>query len=307
MYSIGMDHGNAMTKTTNFAIPSGIKLAQKKPASGEYLFVDGKYAIPTTERIPYQQDKTIGPEFWALTNILIIKELNRSHAYEKGMEIALSVGLPPEHMFDRDKQQAWAAYFKKKGKNVCVEYNGKQYEYSIKTVNVAPQGYAIVFLRHQYFADKSKAYIVDIGGYTIDIITLKNARLDNSLIRSLDMGIITFYNSAINQVKIDTGIRVDEDIINDFLRTGKTSKKEVTESLNIAFDAYCRKVITQLDELGIDLRIHNVTFMGGGSLYLQEKLKAAGEGNSDISFITDVKANAMGFQKIMEAKLKKGA
>lgn len=306
MFVIGIDTGNAQTKSPNFTISSGIKIAQKKPSVGDYLGEGGLFYIPTNERIRYQEDKTVSREFWALTNILIIKELNRAHAYVPNMEIALSIGLPPEHMFDKEKQQAWAAFFKKNGKNCSFEYNGKTYEYTIKTVKVNPQGYAVVFLNYADFAALTTSYIVDIGGYTLDIIRLHHAKIDNSLLISKEMGVITFFNAAINQVKIDTGIRIDEDNIRDFLAKGSTSRKDVTESLKIAFSEYSRKVVSLLSEYGIDLRINHVTFMGGGSILLKESLMEAADGNKDITFNSNVNANALGFQKILEATLRKG-
>jgi len=305
MVTIGIDTGNAQCKSSNFTIPSGIKEYQVKPASGDYLCENGRYYVPTSDRLHYQEDKTVSREYWVLTNILIVKELNRVHAYEKGMEIALSVGLPPEHMFNAEKIKAWGTYFKKNGKNVCIEYNGKTYEYTIKMVNVYPQGFAIVALNYADFAKLSKAYIVDIGGYTVDILTVKKAKLDPTNIASRDMGIITFYNEAISQVKKDTSRRVDEDDINDFLMNGKAGSKEVTESLKIAFDEYSRSLISFLNEMHIDIKHHNVTFMGGGSIYLRERILAASEDNKNITFETDVNANAKGFQKYMEAALLK--
>lgn len=306
MKIIAVDHGNAQVKTCHRVFTSGLKVHQKLPSNGEYVKWNGKYYTLTNDRIPYQEDKTQSVEFFVLTLFAIGKELVYSRDYEKDMDIALSVGLPPEHMFDQDKMKAWGLYFTKEGRKVDFEYNGKTYTVNIRKVNVAPQGYSIVFLNRKMFEDLSKAYIVDIGGYTIDVLTLHNAKMDNSLIRSLDMGIITYYNKAINQVKTDTGIRIDEDIINDFLKTGKSPRADVTESLTIAFDEYCRSVVNKLSELGIDLRIHNVTFVGGGSTFLKNNLQKASEDSKSIHFISDIKANALGYHAIMAAKLKRG-
>ena len=305
MKIIAIDHGNTHIKTSHRIFKSGLNVHQKNPSCGDCIKWNDKYYTLTDQRINYMEDKTKSKDFFVLSLFAIAKELTYSKDYEPNMEIILSVGLPPEHMFDEEKKTSWGKYFTKDGRKVNFEYNGKPYSITISNVQVYPQGYSVVFLNPKLYEPLSKAYIVDIGGYTIDVMTLHNGKMDTSLIRSLGMGMITFYNLAQNRVKQDTGIDADEDIINDFLKNGTSPRKDVTESLKTAFDEYTRSVINKLKELQIDLRIQNVTFVGGGSVYLKDAIKEASENSKAIQFVTDLRANAQGYEKIVQAKLSK--
>lgn len=280
-----------------------MKSNKKRPSNGECVKFGDTYYTLTNDRTVYQEDKTQSITYFVLTLFAIAKEISFLHAYEEGMEISLSVGLPPEHMFDTEKRDAWAKYFTKYGRKIDFEYNDKKYSIYIKRVDVWPQGYAAVFAEPDLFPKTSKAYIVDVGGYTVDVLTLHNGVLDNTLIRSLNMGIITFFNSAINQVKTDTGISIDEAIIEEYLKTGKTNRKDVTEAIERSWSDYSERIINKLKELDIDLRIQNVTFLGGGAAFLEKEVTKASEGSKSVKVIRDVKVNAIGYGKITQKKL----
>ena len=301
---IAVDHGNAMTKTPHRIFATGLKSNTKRPSNGECIRFKDIYYTLTQDRTIYHEDKTQSNVFFILTLFAIAKEIS-PRDYEDNMEITLSVGLPPEHMFDRAKRDAWARYFTSFGRKIEFEYNDRKFSIYIKRVDVSPQGYAAVFGKPEYFPPKTKSYIVDIGGYTVDVLTLKNSVLDNTLIRSLNMGIITYFNAAISQVKTDTGITIDEDNIQDFLTTGSTNRKDVTEALKRSWADYSERLLNKLNELGIDLRIQNVVFVGGGAGYLEKEVIKASENSKSVSVISDIKINAIGFKKISERKPQK--
>lgn len=303
MKPIAIDTGNSQIKTCHNVFTSGLKVFQKKPSSGEYVKWNDKFFVLSNERITYQEDKTKSDDFKVLTLFAIAKEI-KAKEYEPGMEIALAVGLPPEHMMDAAKKNAWGTYFTSSGRKITFEYNDKEYTIFIKKVFVYPQGYAAVFLNPELYEKLTVSYIVDIGGYTMDVLKLNSMEPDPSLRRSLNLGLITFYNKAIHQVKVDTDCNVNEDDVIAFLKTGRNNRKDITESFNIALDEYCRTAQDKLSELGIDIRHHNVTFIGGGAAFLKDNLQKLSEGNPGLTFEEDVKVNARGYQKILEMKLK---
>ena len=299
---VAVDHGNAMVKTPHRIFGCGLKCNKKRPSNGESLKFKGMWYTLANERT-YLEDKTQNDNYFILTLFAIAKEIIYNREYEDGMEISLSVGLPPEHMYDTEKKDNWAKYFTKFGRKIEFDYNDKNFKIYIKRVDVSPQGYAAVFAEPALFADKYKSYIVDVGGYTVDVLTVQNGVLDNALIRSLPMGIITFFNSATNQVKTDTGINIQEDNIEEFLRTGTTNRKDVTEALQRTWSEYAQKLVNKLRELDIDLRIQNVVFMGGGAAYLEREIKRVSEDSKSISIIRDIHTNAVGYHKITEHRL----
>lgn len=301
---VAVDHGNAMVKTPHRIFACGLKCNKKRPSNGESIKFRGMWYTLTNERT-YLEDKTQNINCFVLTLFAIAKEITYNREYENGMEISLSVGLPPEHMYDSEKKDNWAKYFTQFGRKIEFEYNDKNFSIYIKRVDVSPQGYAAVFAEPALFANKYKSYIVDVGGYTVDVLTVQNGVLDNHLIRSLPMGIITFFNAATNQVKTDTGINIQEDNIEEFLRTGTTNRKDVTEALERTWTEYATKLVNKLRELEIDLRIQNVVFMGGGASYLEKEIKKVSEDSKSVNIIRDIKANAVGYKKITEYLLSK--
>lgn len=300
---IAVDTGNVCIKTVKDQFVSGLKEYKTRPSNGESLCFEGRFYSLVNERRSYEEDKTKSIDTFILTLFGVCKYLSRYRDYEEGMDIVLSVGLPPEHMLNAAKRDAWAAYFVSYGRKIECEYNGKKYSFYIKKVDICPQGYALVFSNPEY-SKLNKLYVCDIGGYTVDVIKVCKGILDNSLIRSLSLGIITYYNMAQNQVKTDTGINIDEDTINEFLETGTTNRKDVTEALQTSFTEYAKKVINKISELdGIDLRLHNVVFIGGGAKYLESEIKKVSEGVKSVTFIKDPRINAIGYQKMTERKL----
>ena len=73
---IPVDHGNGNIKTMNTVFKTGISASDLAPGRGmEYLEYNGKFYLPSNRRIPYQRDKTKDFRFFALTLMVIAKEL----------------------------------------------------------------------------------------------------------------------------------------------------------------------------------------------------------------------------------------
>ena len=304
MKIIGIDHGNSHVKTCHKSFVSGLHVYQDKPAEGEYLKWNDRFFVLSNNRLATQKDKTETDDFRVLTMFAIAKELQYSRDYVPGMEIGLAIGLPPEHMTSEASVKAWGSYFTSKGRTWNFEYNGKPYSVKIEKVHVYNQGYAIVFLDPKAYEQHSTSYIVDIGGYTCDVLRLNNARMDPSMRLSLNLGVITFLNEAKSQTNAALRYTPNDGEILDYVMYGKANRPELAKIFGLAFDQYCTRLINELGERGIDLRYATVKFCGGGSQLLKVNLKKAAGENKGVSFEDDIKANARGYQTIMEAKLK---
>ena len=303
MKIIGIDHGNSYVKTCHKSFESGLHVYQSKP-EGECVEWNDKFFVLTPNRLETQKDKTETDDFRVLTMFAIAKELQYSHDYVPGMEIGLAVGLPPEHMIREESVKDWGSYFTSKGRTMSFKYCGKPYTVKIDKVHVYPQGYAVVFLDPKLYKERITSYIVDIGGMTCDILRLNKGVMDPSLRVSLDLGVITFFNEAKSQSNTALRYIPNEGDILDYVISGKANKPELAKIFALAFEQYSTKVINSLRERGIDLRYDTITFCGGGSQLLKVNLEKAAQGNKGIKFIDDIKANAKGYQTIMEAKLK---
>ena len=76
MNIIGIDHGNAQTKTVRFLFASGVAEYEHEPfTSRSVLEYNGKYYVCGTGRQPLTLDKTITETYYLLTLAAVAKEI----------------------------------------------------------------------------------------------------------------------------------------------------------------------------------------------------------------------------------------
>ena len=171
---IAIDHGNYAIKTPHFSFVSGLTEHKvKPPMAEEVLEYGGSYWTLSGLRLPYMRDKTKDERYWILTLFAIAKELEKSGNTSPMVEADLAVGLPPEHYALR---QRFADYFKRGRVNFV--YNGAPICLLIRHVFVYPQAYAAVVPQAGRLKEIPRTFIIDIGGYTTDVMLLRNAAPD---------------------------------------------------------------------------------------------------------------------------------
>ena len=67
-----------------------------------------------------------------------------------------------------------------------------------------------------------RVFIVDIGGYTTDVLLLKNGKPDLQFCRSLETGIITMNNEIIRKVNAKHDMRIEDEHISAVLSGQET-------------------------------------------------------------------------------------
>ena len=157
---------------------------------------DGKYWTLSSQRLSYMRDKTRDDRYFILSLFAIAKEMERSGRYSPLEQIQLAVGIPPEHYgMLRDK---FAQYFKRG--IIKFAYKDKPYTVMIDRVMVFPQAYAAVVPQSSLVVHTLRIFIIDVGGYTTDVLLLQNGKPDLQFCRSLETGIITMNNEIIRKV-----------------------------------------------------------------------------------------------------------
>ena len=304
---ISIDHGNSAIKTPNFTFVSGYIESSVPPAiSDECLFFNGKYYSLTEKRIVYRRDKTADDSYFILTLFAIGKELKAAKIKNEFTSIDLAVGLPPEHYgVLRDKYEQ---YFRREGM-ISFKYNDGTYNIGINKVMVFPQAYAAVVPQSDLIVKYPRVFIVDIGGYTTDVLLLHNGRPDLSFCKSLDNGVITMYNDIISRVDILHDIKITDEHIREVL-TGEYSciPDDIKKSISDAAEKHTFQILNKLREFGIDLKGTKSVFVGGGSLLLRSFIEQS-KLVFDASFVENQMANAKGYELLAQAVLasKKGA
>ena len=298
---IAVDHGNYAIKTQNVSFISGLsEHSVKPPISDEVLEYAGRYWTLSGRRLSYMRDKTQDERFFILTLFAIAKELEAT-GYTPGFEqIDLAVGLPPEHYgMLKDK---FARYFQRR-EPVHFVYRDRPMAITIRRVLVYPQAYAAVIPQSSQLLMTLRVFVIDIGGYTTDVLLLRNGKPDLQFCRSLESGIITMNNEIIGKISAQHDMKIEDEHINAVLLGKETILPEdVKKDIRSAAQMHARDIIDQLRELQVDLRTNPAIFIGGGSILLRPLL----EGSpliAQANFVDDPKANAVGYAMLAAHQL----
>ena len=298
---IAIDHGNYAIKTVNHSFVSGLsEHTVRPPMTDEILEYGGKYWTLSGRRLSYMRDKTQDDRFFILTLFAIAKELESSGAYKPLEHIQLSVGLPPEHYgVLKDK---FSSYFRRDGA-IKFAYKDKAYSILIDRVMVFPQAYAAVVPQSNMIVHTLRVFVIDIGGYTTDVLLLKNGKPDLQFCRSLETGIITMNNEIIRKVGALHDMRIEDEHIAAVLRGEATIlPDDVKETICNATKQHAQDILNQLRELQVDLRSNPAIFIGGGSVLLQPFLESSPL-VAQSSFVLSINANALGYQLLGEKSI----
>lgn len=298
---LGIDHGNYAVKTTGFDFISGLaEHTVKPPMTDEIMEYQGKYWTLSGKRLSYMRDKTQDDRFFILSLFAIAKELEKRGKYVPMEKIQLAVGLPPEHYgLLRDR---FGEYFKNRGLVEFV-YGGKPYRIFIDRVMVFPQAYAAVVPKSSLIVKTVRLFVIDIGGYTTDVLLLRNGKPDLQFCRSLETGIITMNNEIVRKVGALHDMRIEDEHISAVLGGQEIIlPEEIKATIREEAGHHAKEILDQLRELQVDLRANPAIFIGGGSIRLKPFLEQSPL-VVQADFIEDCHANAIGYEMLAESQL----
>lgn len=298
---IAIDHGNYNIKTPHHSFMAGLaEHSVRPPMADEVLEYGGSYWTLSGKRLSYRRDKTGDDSYFILSLFAIAREM--IHAGKMGAveRVHLAVGLPPEHYgILRDK---FAQYFKK-SESIHFVYNDKSFTIMIGNVYVYPQAYAAIAPQKSQLNHHLRVFLVDIGGYTTDVLLLRNGKPDMQFCRSLEMGVITMNNDIIRRVGALHDMRIEDEHISAVLSGKETILPEdVKKTIREAAGHHAKDILDKLRELQVDLRSNPAVFIGGGSVlyrdYLEKSLMVA-----SATFVDSPNANAVGYYAMAEAQM----
>jgi len=298
---IAIDHGNyAIKNSSGDSFISGLsEHSVQPPLATDTIEWGGKYWTLTESRIPVMRDKTKDDRFFILSLFAIARELRDQGGQPAETDIELAVGLPPEH-FSILKEK-FADYFKREA--VKFKYNGVPISLNITRVFVYPQAYAAIVPRSRSLLATPRMFIVDIGGFTTDILMLRNGKPDLQICRSLETGVITMNNNIIGQVSALHDIRIEDDHITSVIQGKETILPEsVIQTIWDSTSRHADMILNKLRELQVDLRSTPVIFKGGGAIqfrkYIEESPMVV-----KAEFINDPIANAAGYMMLATSQM----
>ena len=301
---ISVDHGNKSIKTPHAIFTSGLVMSDGLQGfKTDYIGWNGKYYSLTERRISYLRDKTEDDRFFILTLFAIAKELEYRKVSETldPIDITLLVGLPPAHY--EQLHSRFEQYFLRRREAIDFEYNGKYYSVRINKVLSYPQAFAAAVTQYSTLKAHSVAYIIDIGGFTIDVLKLRFGRPDLEVVESFEKGVITLYNSIASKCNSQYARILEECEIDEVIRNQSTVLPgEVQQLIRSMTADFLAEFYNFLRERGIDVSTSKCVFAGGGSLLLRGMIERGNKVAFPI-FIEDIHANALGYDVLYQSEV----
>lgn len=300
---ISVDHGNKSIKTPHTMFTSGLIESGAKLTGSDYIFWGGKYYTLTERRITYMRDKTEDDRFYILTLFAVAREMEHAgiKESEEPVDITLLIGLPPAHYAQLHSR--FEQYILRRREPVEFEYNGRIYTIRIKQVVSYIQALAAAVTRFGDLKKYPASYIIDIGGFTVDVLKLRYGKPDLAVMESFEQGTITLYNSIISQCNSQYAMLLEECDIDEVIK-GEPSilPGEVQVMIRTMSDQFLNEFYRTMRERGIDVATAKCVFTGGGSLLLRSMVERSRKVGFPI-FIEDIHANAIGYEFLYRSEV----
>ena len=213
---IGIDHGYYAIKTAHCSFPAGLtSYGEHEPYTRQGLLeFGGCFFVCGSGRQLIQRDKTINDNYYLLTLAAIAKEiLQRGLPPECSVRIA--AGLPLTS-FGRDKPK-FKDYLLRSNQPVNYKFEGVEYSITIEEVAIFPQGYAALMTETGLLQDEPSMLLMDLGGWTVDLMRIDNAIPAADTAHSLELGMIRCVDDIREQVRRETGLSLTDAQIENML------------------------------------------------------------------------------------------
>lgn len=294
---IGIDHGYYAMKGKNIVFPTGITAYEYEPYTMQnVLQYQGKYYVCGTGRQALLKDKTANQNYYLLTMAAMAQEIRYRKAGKK-TGVVLAAGLPLAG-FGREKR-LFKEYLLRKEQPLVFQYEKEYYEILIEDVKLFPQGYSALALHPEYINGEPSVLLVDLGGWTLDLMRLDNAVPNAATCRSLELGVIRCIDEIMEQVRRSSGLSVTEVQVERVLAGSSCSMDQnAKETILRHGRIYTERILSAIMEAGFDLRAIPSIFMGGGAAILKRHVKPQ-DGLCRAIYLTDVHANAAGYERLV--------
>ena len=206
--NIGVDHGYYAVKTRHFSFPAGITAYRYEPYTLQNtLEYQGKYYVCGTGRQPILRNKMENDNYYLLTLAAIAKEIQQ-RGEKRECAVNLGAGLPLAG-FGREKK-AFREYLLRSSQPVSFKFEGISYQVTIQDVRLFPQGCSAIAVHPELIRGEPSVLLMDVGGWTVDLMRLDNGIPNASTCRSLELGMIRCIDEAKEQVRRETGLSVTD-------------------------------------------------------------------------------------------------
>lgn len=295
--NIGIDHGYYAIKTRHFSFPAGIAVYSHEPYTLQNtLEYGGKFYVCGTGRQPILRNKTENDNYYLLTLAAIAREI-KQRGENTECSVTLAAGLPLAG-FGREKK-FFREYLLRSSQPVCFKFEGVPYKITIEDVKLFSQGYSAIAIHPELIQNEPSVLLMDIGGWTVDLMRLDNGVPNASTCRSLELGMIRCIDETKEQVRRDVGLSVTDAQVERVLAGKPCSMDEKARSIiRRQGRLYTERLLSAVMESGFDLKAIPVVMLGGGASVVKGNVSPQ-DGLCRVFALTDDRVNAEGFERIL--------
>lgn len=294
---IGTDLGYGNCKGANTVLLSGIISYDSEPVfQGNILEYNNRYYRIGEGHKAFLADKSMDDDFYILNLAVIARELHRVGIYEA--KVYLATGLPLTWV--RVQRNSFRAYLLK-NKEVRFKFNDKEFHIEFAGCSVYPQGYPAVVERIGEF--KGTNLLADIGNGTLNVLYIQNKKPVESKSWTEKLGVNQLIIKARNAVMDNFGVKIDEGIIEQYIRFAKADISAKYEQLlrQTAIE-YSNDIFTVLKSYEYDPELMKLYIIGGGGCIV----KNFGSYDKDnVEIISDICATVKGYEYITYLQMRK--
>jgi plasmid segregation protein ParM len=192
------------------------------------------------------------------------------------------------------------------GDGIDFDYDNYHFNLRLNIIRCYPQDFAALLTYNPKDKENSvKAYPsyfgIDIGGWTVDIISILSGKVNSSQNDSKPLGVLAMYDSITKSIESAGGERYNSNDIQDLL-DGKKTLIPLEDQITIKskVQAWYDDIINSMAESDVNLKKYPVIFMGGGSLLFKEYIKNdVGKRLSKVEFLYNTNANAAAYSTLI--------
>ena len=287
---IALDHGWSSIKGEHIFMENLVTQVDYTPLTNNGLLeYRGRKYIIGQGRLGKQATKTENDNYFLLTLAGIAKELNY-HKREKTTHVELYAGVPLT-MFGAERK-AFREYLWHK-EQLSFNFEGVHYCFYLDKVKIYAQCYAAIANR---IGDMNRRRCVDLGSWTMDVLSVKDKVPIDKDAYTYEVGLITAFERIKKDGLPKVHCEIPEEDITDYIK-GISVNDEFIPIIEKGLQEYADNVEAKLREIKVDLKHENIIYVGGGASVMKKFGRTKGR---NIQYVTDVKANAIGYRYLAD-------
>lgn len=296
MKVIAVDHGYGNIKTANTVTPTGVTGYDAMPIFEDgVLEYEGKFYRIGEGHKEFVADKALDEDYYLLTLMAVAREMNIAGIQDA--TVHLTAGLPLTWV--RTQREEFREYLLQKAE-VRFRWNKKEYRVRFAGCSLFPQGYPAIVGKLGELTGTN--ILADIGNGTMNIMYINNKKPIESKCWTEKFGVNQCMIQAKNALLDKFGIKVEESIVEQVLRTGTADiGKPYLDCICGVAARYTEGIFTALRRYEYNKNLMRLYIVGGGGCLIKH---FGHYEQSRVTILDDICATAKGYEYLSFAALR---